>query len=128
MPYWSVICIYCQGLILDALLECVPGARQKESAFKLLFSAKPGAALPCPYCSGLLGFDGAGNIRRADSGWPVFRYGKAELEAKMQSDGEALTTPLPNWALKHRFTQPGTYAPLTAYTYAEHAPANETVP
>jgi hypothetical protein len=128
MPYWSVLCIYCQGLIVDALLECVPSAKQREPAFKLLFNAKPGAALACPYCSGLIGFNISGNPQVPESGWPVFRYGKAEMEAKMQSDGEPPTTPLPDWALKHRLTQPGIHAPLVTYSYAEHAPPNETVP
>jgi hypothetical protein len=128
MPYWSVVCIYCGGYIVDALLECVPASRQKEPAFRLLFLAQPGAALACPYCNGLIGFDAAGQPQPPPSGWPVFRYGRAELEVKMPSDGEPATTPLPDWARKHRFTQPGTRPPLVNYGYAEHAPANETVP
>src|SRR4051812_36630942 len=125
MPYWSIVCIYCRGLIVDALLECVPASRQQEPAFKLLFRAQPGAALACPYCNGLIGFDAAGNPRPPRTGWPVFRYGRAELEVKMQSDGEPPQTPLPVWAEKHRFTQPGTHSPLANSGYAEHAPANE---
>ena len=128
MPYWSVVCFYCQGLIVDGLLECVPAARQKEAAFKLLFAAKPGAAFACPFCNGLIGFDDSGIAQTPESGWPVFRYGKSELVDKMQADGEPSTTALTDWALKHRFTQPGTHAPLGNYTYAENAPANEVVP
>jgi hypothetical protein len=128
MPYWSVVCIYCGGFIIDALLECVPTGRRHEPAFKLLFNARPGAAVACPYCDGLLGFDNVGGPVPPQPGWPVFRYGRAELEAKMQSDGESPGTPLAVWALRHRFTQPGTHLPLTTYTYAENAPANELVP
>src|SRR5262245_45411930 len=128
MPYWSIVCIYCGGIIIDALLECLPAQRRQEPAFRLLFQAQPGAALACPYCNNLLGFDQSGNPQRPQSGWPVFRYGKAELEVKMQSDGEPATCPLADWALKHRFTQPGSHQPLVKYTYAEHAPPNETVP
>ena len=42
--------------------------------------------------------------------------------------GEPASTPLADWALKHRFPQPGTHPPLVNYTYAEHAPPHETVP
>ena len=62
------------------------------------------------------------------SGWPVFRYRKAELELKKVMDGESPATALVDWVLKHRFTQPGSQRPLTGYTYAEDAPADETVP
>jgi hypothetical protein len=58
----------------------------------------------------------------------VFRYGKAELEMKKRMDGEPPSTTLADWALKHRFTQPGGHRPLTGYTYAEDAPPDETVP
>jgi hypothetical protein len=128
MPYWSVYCLCCQGYIADALLECVPVGKRSDPAFKLLFNAQPGAALACPYCNGLFGFDAAGQPQTPQSGWPVFRYGRAELESKRQADGEPDTTPLPLWALRHRFTQPGTHQPLTEYTYAEHAPPDEVVP
>jgi hypothetical protein len=128
MPYWSVYCLYCQGYISDALLECVPSSRQSEPAFKLLFQAKPGAALPCPYCNGLIGFDDGGRPAPPHSGWPVFRYGAAEIGMKKLADGESAATPDADWALRCRFVQPGTHQPLTDYIYAEHAPANETVP
>jgi hypothetical protein len=128
MPYWSVVCLYCHGLIVDGLLECVPAARQRDPAFKLLFNARQGAAFACPYCNALIGFDDAGIVQLPESGWPVFRYRKNELLVKMQSGGEPPTTALTPWALRHRFTQPGTHAPLDDYTYAEDAPANETVP
>ena len=26
MPYWSIFCLYCQGYLADALLECLPTA------------------------------------------------------------------------------------------------------
>ncbi len=128
MPYWSVFCLLCRGYIADALLECVPAAKRSSAAFKLLFNAKPGAALACPYCNGFFGFDDAGRPQRPVSGWPVFRYGRAELEGKQQADGEPATTSLSDWALRYRFTQPGTHQPLTEYTYAEQAPPDEIVP
>jgi hypothetical protein len=128
MPYWSIYCLYCHGYIADALLECVPAGKRSEPAFRFLFNAQPGAALACPYCGGLVSFDDAGRPRPPQTGWPVFRYGQAELENKKQSDGEGATTPLSVWALRYRFTQPGTHQPLTQYTYAEHAPPHESVP
>jgi hypothetical protein len=128
MPYWSVLCLYCQGFIVDALLECVPAARRGDPGFKLLFQCKPGAALACPYCNQCIGFNDSGQVSAPESGWPVFRYGEAELEAKKLADGEAAATSLQDWALRHRFVQPGSHSPLENYNYAEHAPANETVP
>lgn len=127
MPYWSITCPLCLGYIIDALLECVPAARQSEPTFRKLFLAQPGAALACPYCNGLFGFDLAGQPRPAPAGWPVYRYGHAELAAKKIADGEAAATTLPVWAARHRFIQPGSHPPLEGYTYAEQAPANETV-
>lgn len=128
MPYWSIYCLWCSGYIADALLECVPAVKRGDPAFALLFRGRPGAALACPYCDGLIGFDRAGQPVAPPPGWPVFRYGRAELEAKKLADGEPATTPLSDWALKHRFTQPDTHLPLTGYTYAEQAPPDETVP
>lgn len=128
MPYWSVFCLYCHGYIADALLECLPANQRQHPAYRLLFQAQPGAAFACPYCGRLLSFDANGALQRPPSGWPVFRFGRAELEAKMQADGEPPGTPLTDWALRHRFTQPGTHQPLTGYTYADQAPADETVP
>jgi hypothetical protein len=128
MPYWSIYCLHCGGYLADALLECVPAGKRSDPAFKLLFNAQPGAALACPYCNGLIAFDQAGQPQAPASGWAVFRYGLAELEVKKLTDGEPPTTPLPVWALRHRFTRPGTHQPLTEYTYAEQAPTDETVP
>jgi len=128
MPYWSIFCLYCRGYIADALLECVPAAQRSNPAFKLLFNARAGAALACPYCGGLIAFDDQGTPQAPRAGWPVFRYGQADLEAKRSADGEPATTPLTTWALRHRFTQPGTHQPLTDYTYAEQAPPDEIVP
>ncbi len=128
MPYWSIYCLYCHGYIVDALLECIPPGKRSDPAFRLLFHAQSGAALACPYCNRPIGFDAAGQPQTPQSGWPVFRYGQAELEFKRQADGEPPTTPLADWAWRHRFVQPGTHPPLTGYTYAEHAPADETVP
>jgi hypothetical protein len=51
MPYWSIYCLYCGGYIADALLECVPAAKQLLLAYHQLFLAQPGAALACPYCN-----------------------------------------------------------------------------
>ncbi len=128
MPYWSIYCLYCNGYIVDALLECVPPGKRSHPGFRLMFNAQPGAALACPYCNRLIGFDTAGQLQIPQSGWPVFRYGRAELEIKKQCDGEPATTSLADWALRHRFVQPGTHLPLTGYTYAKHAPPDETVP
>jgi hypothetical protein len=128
MPYWSVYCLYCQGYIVDALLECIPVAKRSVPAFRMLFNAQPGGALACPYCNGLLGFDDDGRPRAPEPGWPVFRYGRAELEVKKLADGDPTATALTDWALRHRFTQPGTHRPLANYTYAEQAPPDETVP
>ena|SRR5436305_1208758 len=128
MPYWSIVCIYCRGYIADALLECVPAEQKAHPAYRLLFLAQPGAALACPYCGGFIAFDSAGQPAAPLSGWPVFRYGLAELEAKKLADGEASVTPLEDWALRQRFTQPGSHPPLRGYLYAEQAPTSETVP
>src|SRR5262245_8383266 len=121
MPYWSIFCLYCQGYIADALLECVPASKRSSPAYRLLFQARAGAALACPYCNALLGFDDSGQPQVAQPGWPVFRYGRAELEIKRQADGEPADVPLAEWALRHRFTSPGTHLPLSGYVYAEEA-------
>jgi hypothetical protein len=128
MPYWSISCLWCQGTIVDALLECLPSAKRSDPAYRLLFYAQPGAALACPYCGGLIGFDADGTPQAPLPGWPVFRYGLAEMEAKKLADGEPAATALPDWAFRHRFTQPGSHLPLTEYTYAENAPPDEIVP
>jgi hypothetical protein len=127
MPYWSIYCVFCGGYVADALLECIAGVQHGKPEFKQLFHAQPGAALCCPYCSGFLGFDDQGQVIAAMSGWPVFRYGLRELEAKKLADGEKSTTSLMDWALRHRFTRPGTHQPLDGYLYAEHASPNEVV-
>jgi hypothetical protein len=127
MPYWSIFCLYCQGYIADALLECVPVPKRANPAYRLLFRAQPGAALVCPYCGGLIGFDANGQPVVPLSGWPVFRYGEAELEAKKLADGEPASTSLEDWALRHRFTQPGTHPPLRGYLYAEQVDPDEPV-
>jgi hypothetical protein len=128
MPYWSVYCLFCHGYIIDALLECIPAVKQSDPAFRLLFGMRPGAALACPYCGWLMGFDDAARVQPPKSGWPVFRYGEAELSAKKLADGESFNTPLTQWALRHRFMQPGTHQPFSEYVYAEQAPSLETVP
>jgi hypothetical protein len=128
MPYWSIYCVICSGFIRDALLECVPAARRSEPAYLQLFTCKPGAALACPFCGGFLGFGHDGKPMVAEPGWPVFRYGRAQLETKRDDDGEPASLSLMDWALKHRFQQPGTHLPFGEFTYAEQAPTNETVP
>lgn len=128
MPYWSVYCVWCGGYIADALLECVPAQRQAEAGYRWLVQLRPGAALACPYCNGLIGFNDVGQLRAAEAGWPVFRYGLAELELKRDEDGEPPTTPLADWALRCRLTRPGSHPPLRNYCYAEQAPPAETVP
>lgn len=128
MPYWSIYCVYCQGYISDALLECVPATKRTVPAFRLLFRGLPGAAFACPYCNGLFGFDASGQPQAAQSGWPVFRDGRTELELKKRADGELAAISLTDWALRHRFTQPGTNIPFQNYSYAEDAPPDELVP
>jgi hypothetical protein len=128
MPYWSIYCLYCRGYIADALLECLPASKRLLASYRLLFQAKSGAAFACPYCGGLLGFDDSGQLQVPQPGWPVFRYGRVELELKKRADGEPLSVSLEAWALRHRFTQPGTHSPLSSYTYAEQAPPDEAVP
>jgi hypothetical protein len=127
-PYWGIYCLYCQGYILDALLECLPADKKRHAAFKLLFAGDPGAALACPYCNGFISFNDSGQPCAPESGWPVFRYAKTELEQKKFDDYELPSTSLATWALKHRFIQPGAHLPLVNYVYAEQAPPNETVP
>jgi hypothetical protein len=128
VPYWSIYCLLCNGYIADALLECIPDQNRAHPGYLLLVHARPGAGLGCPYCNGLIGFDDHGQLQPAQSGWPVFRYGRAELESKRAEDGEPSTTSLPDWALRCRFLWPGSHPPFGNYTYAEHAPANEVVP
>jgi hypothetical protein len=128
MPYWSIYCVFCRGYIADALLECLPATARAIAAYRQLFHMQPGAALACPYCNNLIGFDGVHQPRPAEGGWPVFRYGRSELEAKKQADGEPAQTSLADWALRHRFTQPGTHRPFENYLYAEQAPPDEIVP
>src|SRR5262249_7297392 len=107
---------------------CLPAPKRLGAEYRLLSQAKPGAALACPYCNGLIGFDDDGQPQIPAHGWPVFRHGRAELEAKKQADGEPSTTALTDLALRHRFTQPGTHLPFNNYVYAEQAPPDETVP
>jgi hypothetical protein len=117
MPYWSIHCISCGGYIIDALLECIPPSNRSNPAFKFLFGMRPGAALACPYCGELIGFDSAGRVQVPERGWPVFRYGYKELLRKKLADGEPFETSLVEWALRHRFTEPGTHEPLIEYRY-----------
>lgn len=128
MPYWSIYCLYCGGYIADALLECVPAQKQSLPGYKKVFHGQPGAALACPYCNEPIGFDQSGKPCIPEAGWPIFRYGRAEMELKKQADGEPAHVSLTDWGRRHRFTQPGTHEPLNEYTYAEDAPPNETVP
>ncbi len=128
MPYWSIYCLWCNGYIADALLECVPVLSRAHPGYLLLVLARPGAALGCPYCDGLIGFDENGYPQAPESGWPVFRYGRAELEAKRTEDGEPSTTALSDWASRCRFLWPGSHPPFGNYTYAEESPINDIVP
>jgi hypothetical protein len=128
VPYWSIYCLWCNGYIADALLECIPVQSRAHPGYLLLVLARPGAALGCPYCNGLFGFDEKGQPQPPQSGWPVFRYGRAELESKRDEDGEPSTTTLADWALRCRFLWPGSHPPFGNYTYAEQAPLNEIVP
>src|SRR5262249_656371 len=73
IPYWSIFCLYCRGYMAEVLLECVPVPKRANPAYRLLFRAQPGAALACPYCGGLIGFDAAGQPAPRSPGWPVFR-------------------------------------------------------
>lgn len=127
MPYWSIHCLYCLGYISDALLECIPPLKRSSQAYGLLSRARAGAAFACPYCNNLIGFDDSGKPQVPQRGWPVFRYGRAELEIKKRADGEPPNVLISEWALRQRFTQPGTHSPFQDYTYAEDAPIDETV-
>ena len=69
MPYWSVYCVLCGGYITDALLECVPAQKRSIPAYRLLFLNRPGAALACAYCGGLIGFDDDGQLMQAEASW-----------------------------------------------------------
>ncbi len=111
MPYWSIYCLWCNGYLADALLECVPAQRRADPGYVLLVLQRAGAALACPYCGGLIGFDDKGQVQVPESGWPVFRYGRAELETKRDADGEPATTSLPDWALRYRFLRPAPICP-----------------
>jgi hypothetical protein len=113
---------------LTLFWKCLPANKKSSAAYRSLFLRQPGAALACPYCNGLIGFDGNGHQAVPQSGWPVFRFGLAELELKKQADGEPPQTLLTDWALRHRFTKPGTHGPFSSYQYAEQAPPDETVP
>lgn len=119
--------MYCQGYIADALLECVPSEQRAHPSFKLLFNARPGVAFACPYCDGLIAFDEDCTPVVPQSGWKVFRYGKANLELKKLADGEPASVSLADWALRHRFIIPGTHQPFAGYIYAEQAPIDEVV-
>jgi hypothetical protein len=116
-------------MIADALLECISANDRADPAYRLLnrLVPKPGAAIACPYCGMLLGFGDDGKPQVPQSGWRVFRYSEAELEAKRIEDGEPSSMPLADWALKHRFMAPGSHQPFTSYLYAEQAPTNEVV-
>jgi hypothetical protein len=128
MPYWSVYCLYCGGYVSDALLECVPPEKRSSPAYRLLFLARAGAAYACPYCDQLIGFDSSGQPTPPQPGWPVFRLGRAEHEIKRQADGEAIDVSLADWALRHRFTSPGSCLPLVRYTFAEEVSDDEIAP
>ena len=82
MPYWGIYCLYCNGYISDALLECIPQAKRVEPGYLWLFNKEPGACLACPYCGGFLGFDQAGVFQLPEAGAPVYRYGRAELRPR----------------------------------------------
>jgi hypothetical protein len=114
MPYWSIYCLYRRGYIADALLECLPAAKKSTAVYRLLFQAKTGAAIACPYCDGLLGFDDSGQPQAPRPGWPAFRYGRAELEIKKRADGEPPDVSLEARTLRHRVTRPGHIPPSTA--------------
>jgi hypothetical protein len=130
-PYWGKTCPLCGGHIADSLLECLPPDKFDSPEGKALRMELPGGALACPYCGGLISFDDEGELEAAKSGLPVLRYSRARLHTKMtdaNEDNQPPQTPLPEWALNHRFTEPGTHQPLEGYLYAENAPTDETVP
>ena len=94
----------------------------------MLMELNPGAAFPCPYCGILLGFDENHKLKTPVSGWPVIRYGMAELQLRKDVDGEPAHVSLADWGRKHRWLEPGAHYPLSEYSYAEQAPADEVVP
>jgi len=115
-------------MIRDLLLECVPKAKKATAAYATLMDLKPGVAFPCPYCGKLLGFDDNQKLQIPQPGWSVIRYGLSELERRREFDGEPPDVSLADWAHKNHWIEPGTHYPLSEYTYAEQAPADETVP
>src|SRR5437773_8813548 len=113
MPHLEVLCLYCGGIIRDLLLECVPSVKRASMAYAILMDLKPGAAFPCPYCGQLLGLDDHRQPQVPQTGWPVIRYGSAELERRKEFDGEPPHVSLAEWARKNYWIEPGTHAPLT---------------
>jgi hypothetical protein len=128
MPHLRIICLICGGIIRDLLLECVPRAKRSTTAYNTLVNLNPGAAFPCPYCGSLLGLDENRNCRFPLSGWPVLRYGIAELGQRKDYDAEPGDVSLEEWARKHHWLEPGTHEPLSGYQYADHVSPDETVP
>jgi hypothetical protein len=73
----------------------------------------------CLYCSGYIVDALLECVPAAKRLHPAF---------KLLFHAEPSTSSLRDWALRHRFTQPGTHEPFSEYTYAEDAPPDETVP
>src|SRR2546430_461192 len=55
-PYWGKMCVLCGGYISDSLLECLAPGSYSSADGKTLGMERPGVALACPYCNGLIGF------------------------------------------------------------------------
>ncbi len=103
MPCWSIFCLYCRGYIADALLECVPASKRSAPAYRLLSRLRPGPPSRVRIATISSALMMPGRPRALGSGWPVFRYGRAELEIKRQADGEPADVSLANWALPASF-------------------------
>jgi len=127
LPPWFIACPRCGERIEDALLECIPVVRQRGPEYRLLFTCRPGAAIACPFCNGLIGFDAEGNPTEPSSGWPVVRYSRELLEMKREHD-ECSQMTLCAWYTHRGLGRPGDREPFTDYTYSQNAPPDETVP
>lgn len=133
MPWWlDFFCPHCKGILRDGLFECFPKDRQGSAECLLLDDCKPGAAFACPYCNGLIGFRLDKKPQKAETSWPVLRYDRDALNRKREQDGFSAQIPLGEWYTQARLWEddrpPVGYPPFGCYTYAEDAPANETVP
>ena len=129
MPYWSVFCLYCGGYIADALLECLPAGKRSRRGLSIVVPG-PSGQLRWPVRIATVSSDSMTTASPRSPG----RDGRSSAmdgrswRSRSGADGEPPDVSLEDWALRHRFRQPGTHDPFRGYTYAEQAPLDETVP